>query len=169
MVLSRYNEVKLKKFNHAREVNPKESLRMKIFHILWFIGLIVEVNFKKTMQSNLISFLFFIILGSCLIIRIHSMKKLKQFWTIKVLSMQGQKVATEGMYKYIRHPNYGIVILEFIFLPLLFKAYFTMIMFSFLNLFVVYKRIELEERTLMTSTNYQALFASKKRFIPYVF
>lgn len=167
MVISNQNEKLLKEKYNAVEVSPKESIRMKIFHILWFISLITEANLKQNYFSGLSSLLIYSVLGFCLAIRFHSMEKLKSFWTIKIFSMDEQKIVTDGLYRYIRHPNYLVVIIEFIFLPLLFKSYFTLIVFSILNIFILKKRIELEEATLMAQSNYNGLFMNIKKLTPF--
>lgn len=167
MIFSYSNEINLKASHQAIEVNPKESLKMKVFHSLWFICLLIEVNTRQTIQSPALSVFIYLVLVGCLLVRIHTMEKLKEFWTIKILSMKNQKIVTGGLYQYLRHPNYLIVILEFIFLPLLFKAYYTLVVFSLLNIINLYQRIKLEESTLMSQTDYKNLFASKKRLIPY--
>lgn len=169
MLLSAHNEEALKLNNQASEVNSAESLKMKLFHTFWFISLIIESNINNATQSNGLSIIIYLILGACLLVRMHTMEKLRIFWTIKVLLMEKQKIITSGLYKYLRHPNYLVVILEFIFLPLLFKAYWTLIIFSILNFFVLYKRIKLEEETLMSQSDYAVLFSKTKRLIPYVF
>lgn len=167
MLLSRGNEKWLKKHCGAVEVDPKESVRMKIFHTLWFVSLIVEANIKKEFHPDIISLIIYIILGGCLAVRFYSMEKLKRFWTIKIFSMDNQVVVTDGLYKYLRHPNYLIVIIELFFLPLLFKAYYTMFIFSFLNIFVLLNRIKLEEEALMKNSNYHEKFLNVKKLFPF--
>ncbi len=167
VLISKENEVWLKKHCNAVEVNPREGLRMKIFHTLWFISLLVEANSKHEFSSSWVSLGIYIILGLCLGVRIYSMEKLKKFWTIKIFSLDNQVVVTDGLYRFIRHPNYLVVILEFIFLPLLFKAYYTLIIFSFLNLFILKKRIELEEETIMKKTKYEEHFKHIRRIAPF--
>lgn len=169
MAFSNHNESILKKNNQAVEVNPSETLKMKLFHTLWFVGLIIESNANNTIQSDQVSIIIYLILGICLFVRMHTMEKLKEFWTIKVLSMTNQNIITNGLYKYLRHPNYLIVILEFMFIPLLFKAYWTLIIFSIINLIVLYQRIKLEEETLMSQSNYNKIFSKTKRLIPFIF
>lgn len=169
MVISRNNEEILQKNFQAQEVDKKESLRMRIFHTLWFVSLIIEANIKHSLQSDEVSAIIYTILAACLAVRFHTMEKLKHFWTIKVLSLNYQKIITSGLYQYVRHPNYLVVVLEFIFIPLLFKAYFTLFIFSFLNIFILKKRIALEEEALMSHQGYKFFFAEKKRFIPYFF
>ncbi|MBC7428477.1 MAG: DUF1295 domain-containing protein, partial [Bacteriovorax sp.] len=92
----------------------------------------------------------------------------KQFWTIKVLSMKNQQLVKTGLYRYIRHPNYLIVIIEFILIPFLLKAYITMVLFSILNLFVLSKRIKLEEETLINQTDYNEVFSRTSKLVPFL-
>lgn len=167
VLISRFNESWLKKNCAAIEIDPKETQRMKLFHTCWFIALIIEANIKKALFSPFTSFAILVILGLCLLVRFLTMKKLKKFWTIKILKNVGHVLVTDGLYRYLRHPNYLIVILEFLFLPLLFKAYFTMIIFSLLNIFVLYNRIILEEETLMKVSNYAEKFKNVKRLLPF--
>jgi len=167
VLISKENEVWLKKHCNAKEVNPHEGLRMKVFHTAWFISLLLEANIKHEFISSWMSLGIYIILGLCLGVRIYSMEKLKKFWTIKVFSLDNQVIVTDGLYKYIRHPNYLVVIIEFIFLPLLFKAYYTLIIFSFINLFILKKRIEIEEETLIAKSNYGEQFKHIRRIAPF--
>lgn len=168
MFLSKSNEKWLKENYAAVEVNPKESVLMKVFHSLWFISLLVEANLRKHLQSDLVSLFIYIILGCCLAVRFYSMEKLKRFWTIKVLSISNQKIVSDGLYKYIRHPNYLIVAFEFVFIPLLLSSYYTLFVFSILNGFVLYRRIKIEEETLSKNSNYQEAFKGVNRMIPFV-
>lgn len=167
MLISKDNERWLKENCHAVEVDPSEAIKMKIFHSLWFISLLIETNIKKDIYDGITALFIYLILAICMGVRVYSVDKLKRFWTIKVFSLENQILVTDGLYKYIRHPNYLVVILEFIFLPLLFKAYLTMVVFSFINLFVLSKRINLEEVTLMNQTNYSEKFKGVKRLVPY--
>lgn len=162
LLISNENEKWLIREHEAREVDPRESLRMRIFHSLWFISLAVEANWKREFQSPWISAVLYFVLAVSMGIRFHTMEKLKQFWTVKVLAMKNQTIATSGLYRYFRHPNYAIVVAELICVPLLMKAYFTMITFSLINFYILSKRIELEETTLMNQTNYKDLFYGKK-------
>jgi methyltransferase len=169
MMISRKNEIWLKNHCGAIEVDPAEGMKMKIFHTLWFVSLIIEANMRAEFYPGYYSIIIYLILGLCLGIRFYTMEKLKYFWTIKIFRMKQQLIISDGLYKYFRHPNYLVVILEFIFLPLLFKAYFTMIFFSIINIFVLKKRITLEEEVLMSQSNYGEAFLGVKRFFPYLF
>lgn len=55
---------------------------------------------------------------------------------------------TTGPYCWLRHPNHVIVILEFILLPLLMRAWVTLAVFSLANLLLLRQRIRQEESAL---------------------
>ncbi|MGZ3788400.1 MAG: isoprenylcysteine carboxylmethyltransferase family protein [Bacteriovorax sp.] len=143
------------------------SLTMKLFHTLWFVFLLIEANFIGAMIN--IKLFVFLILLLAQSIRMYSMKKLGAYWTVTIMRLDKCKLYDRGLYKIVRHPNYFAVILEFIFLPLLFKAYFTLFIFSFLNLFILKKRIELEENELIESCNYLETFGNTKKLIPFLY
>lgn len=169
MTVSRTNENWLRLHHHAKEIDKRETLMMKLFHTFWFIALFIEANLKQDSQSPLSSLIIYFVLGLCLFVRLHSMGELKSFWTIKVLSLEQPEIATTGLYRYVRHPNYFIVIIEMVLIPLLFKAYWTMAIFSLVNLLVLSKRIQAEENSLMQHPDYKKHFSDKKRFIPFIF
>lgn len=166
--ISNSNEKWLKENCNAVEVYPIESLRMKLFHTLWFVSLVIEANIKKSFQALEISLMIYPVLIACLIVRAHTIEKLKRFWTIKIYSTPKQQIATDGLYQYLRHPNYLVVILELLLIPLLMKAYFTLIFFSIVNLFIQKQRIQLEEETLMKHEKYKQHFLKKYRLLPFV-
>lgn len=170
MLLSTENEKWNVVQNGLREVNKRESLFMKIFHSVWFISLIIESNIRDQLFAQSYSIIIYALLFLCLIIRIHSMKMLKRSWNIKILApADKQYISINGLYQYIRHPNYTVVIVELILIPLLFSAYYTLFIFSLLNMLVLKNRIMLEEKILMQNINYRENFMNKKRFIPFVF
>lgn len=167
MFISRSNEKWLKEKYAVVEVNPKEAVFMKVFHSFWFVSLLIEANLRNHLQSDFVSMFIYLILGICLIVRYYSIEKLNRFWAIKILSIPNQPIVSDGLYKYIRHPNYLIVVLEFILIPLLLCSYYTLFAFSILNGFVLYQRIKTEEETLSKNSNYKEAFKGVSRMIPY--
>jgi methyltransferase len=169
VLISKDNERWLKENCHAVEVDKSEGIKMKIFHTFWFISLLLEINIAQKIQIGAKAIVIYSFLAICMGIRFYSIEKLKRFWTIKIFSLDRQELVTDGVYKFIRHPNYLVVIIEFVLLPLLFKAYLTMVIFSLLNVLVVSKRIKLEEETIMDQSNYYEKFKDIKKLIPYLF
>jgi methyltransferase len=66
----------------------------------------------------------------------------------------------------VRHPNYLVVIVEFITLPLLGGAVGTALVFSMLNGLILRRRIAVEEAALMDLPAYREAFGGVGRFIP---
>ena len=93
--------------------------------------------------------------------RIWCLTSLGKFWNTKIIILPGADVVIKGPYKFIRHPNYLIVTTELLVLPLLFSAYFTAIVFSILNIWMLSVRIPTEERALKEVTNYKEEFRLK--------
>lgn len=168
LVISKENEAWLKENCHAREVNKMDGIKMKIFHSMWFLALLLETNYVNQAMHGWKVLVIYMVLAIGMGIRFYSIEKLKRFWTIKVLSLDNHLLFTDGIYKFIRHPNYTVVILEFILLPLLFNAYYTLVIFSVLNLVLLASRVNLEERTLQEQSNYAEAFKGVKKYIPYV-
>jgi methyltransferase len=91
-------------------------------------------------------------------IRYWCMATLGSQWNTRIILIPGNSIKKSGPYRYVRHPNYIVVTLEFIFIPLLMHAPVSLLVFSGLNLFVLLKRIRLEETALRTFTDYNDKF-----------
>ena len=74
-------------------------------------------------------------------------------WTARVLVVPGETLVRRGPYRFIRHPNYLVVCLEMIFLPLALGLPILALVFGALNLAMVWWRIRVESRAL-TVANY---------------
>jgi methyltransferase len=69
-------------------------------------------------------------------------------WTTRVLSLPDQPLVQGGPYRWLRHPNYVLVVAEIATLPLVFGAVVVAVAFSALNLALIVRRIAIEDRTL---------------------
>ncbi|MCC6275825.1 MAG: hypothetical protein IT569_08195 [Leptospiraceae bacterium] len=80
-------------------------------------------------------------------LRYWAIQTLGENWNTRIFVIPGNKKVTGGPYKFLSHPNYAAVILEIFFLPLIFNAFYTAVIFSILNLIVLFKiRIPEENR-----------------------
>jgi len=94
------------------------------------------------------------------------MSSLGKYWNTKIIVLPHAQVVRRGPYRYIKHPNYFVVTIEFVVIPLLFEAYFTACLFTILNGLILSIRIPEEEKALKTLTEYEGTFQNCKRFIP---
>ena len=80
--------------------------------------------------------------------RIWVIASLGRRWTTRVLVVPGAPLVHHGPYRYFRHPNYVIVVLEMLTLPLVFGLWQVALVFSVLNAAVLTVRIRRENAAL---------------------
>jgi methyltransferase len=145
LYLSQKNEKWLLQ-NGAVEYGRKHYPVIVTLHILFFLSLLMEYSLQQAPYSNyyligiyflLITFKFRIILS------------LGKFWNTKIYHIPGAPLIKTGIYKYIKHPNYIVVIAEIAIIPAAFHLYYTAIIFTLLNLIVLRVRIKEENKALI--------------------
>ena len=72
-------------------------------------------------------------------------------WNTRVIVVPGAALVERGPYRYLKHPNYVAVVLEFIAIPMMFGAWRTAIATSVANLVLLTIRIRAEERALASA------------------
>ncbi|WP_269050202.1 isoprenylcysteine carboxyl methyltransferase family protein [Sporosarcina sp. G11-34] len=144
----------------AFEVGAAHYPIMVAMHVAFFMSLIIEVTFfERALSPFWISLLAVFLLAQ--VGRLWCLTSLGKFWNTKIIILPGAEVVQKGPYTFIRHPNYVIVAIELLVLPLLFSAYYTAILFSILNVWMLSVRIPAEEQALKESTNYNEKFPMK--------
>ena len=144
----------------AYESGARHYPLMVMMHIAFFLSLLLEVSIgNRTLSPFWIALLTLFILAQ--VVRIWCLASLGRFWNTKIIILPGADVVKKGPYRFIRHPNYLIVTTELLVLPLLFSAYFTAILFSLLNVWMLSVRIPVEEKALKEATNYEEKFPLK--------
>ncbi|MDQ0337776.1 methyltransferase [Caldalkalibacillus uzonensis] len=149
----------------AYEVGRSHYKYMVLVHMGFFLVLISEVLFWSTGLPSWWP-LPLAVFGLAQSLRVWCLLSLGRFWNTRIIVLPGAKVVTRGPYRFIRHPNYVVVLLEFVSLPLLFQAYVTACLFTVLKLILLAVRIPLEEKALQRATDYAQAFRGKSRFLP---
>lgn len=138
----------------AYEVGAAHYPFMILLHVSFFISLFIEVMyFKPFLTPHYALLIIFLLLQ---LLRIWCLVSLGTFWNTKIIILPGANVVVRGPYAYIRHPNYLVVCLEIVMLPLMFEAFVTAICFTILNFIMLSVRIPTEEKALKEATNYAA-------------
>ena len=112
-------------------------------HVAWFLCLFFLVPADRTAQWSWLA--FYLLLQP---LRAWVMVSLGRFWTTRVLSLPGAPLVRQGPYRFLRHPNYAIVELELITLPLAFGAAGIAVVFGIGNALLLAWRIKVEDRLL---------------------
>ncbi len=102
-------------------------------------------------------------------LRIWTLWTIGPAWNVRVVRPDEASVVTGGPYRFVRHPNYLVVVLEIAALPLVHAAVASAIVLSLWNAAVLAVRIRNEERVLMQLPAWRAAFARRARLVPGVF
>ncbi len=85
-------------------------------------------------------------------LRIWVLASLGRRWTTRIIVVPGEKLVARGPYRYLRHPNYAVVVGEIACLPLVFGLVLYALLFSAANALVLLLRIRTENAALARAT-----------------
>lgn len=114
-------------------------------HVSFFISLILEYAGQQHHSFNLLLLVFYCLL---LLFKIWIIASLGRFWNTRIYRISGLDLIKTGPYKYFKHPNYAVVIAEIAVIPLIFHLYITAIVFTLLNMTVLFVRVKEENKVL---------------------
>jgi len=134
-------------------------------HAGLFIASGLEVWLCERSFVPLLGWSMLTLLGLCLAGRVWVWRSLGEQWNVQIV-VSARPVVDTGPYRYVRHPNYTIVISEMFALPLVHSAYFTALVCSTLNAGILWQRIRYEEGALSARPEYVAKMGAKPRFLP---
>lgn len=103
---------------------------------------------------------------SALALRLSVIASLRESWNVRAVVPNDLRVIDRGPYRFIRHPNYVALGLEFFGLPLIGGAYVSAFGLSAANAMLLRARIKDEEALLMAIPAYRARMGDRPRFIP---
>jgi methyltransferase len=119
---------------------------MLAFHALWFAALAAE---RLLLGARMPSpDLALAVVGGLVVVecaRAWVLATLGRRFTIRVVVLPGEHPITHGPYRYVRHPNYLVVVAELLLVPLLVGCWRTAIAGSLAHLPVIRNRIRRED------------------------
>jgi len=111
-------------------------------HAAWLEGLWV-LSWERP-----VSWIMLACFGLLQVLRAWVIVTLGSRWTTRILVVPGETLVAQGPYKWLRHPNYVVVIGEIATLPLVFGLVGYAVIFSVLNAAVLFVRIRAEDAAL---------------------
>ena len=144
LILSRRNEKWLLQ-NGAIEYGREHYPIMILLHTCFMISLVVEYLIQPIASYSLVLIVIYFLL---IAFKTWIILSLGKFWNTKIYRIKEFPLINKGLYKFIKHPNYMIVIAEIVIIPLAFHLYYTAIIFTLLNLAMLYVRIKEENKAL---------------------
>jgi methyltransferase len=144
LVIARRNTARLLE-RGAIEVAPRHYKLLVGLHAAWLIGLWYFVVSRSLASVDPILLAVFIVLQG---LRVWVLAALGPRWTTRIIVVPGERLVERGPYRYLSHPNYCIVIGEILVLPLAYGLVWYGVVFSVLNLALLWVRIGAENRAL---------------------
>jgi len=131
--------------NGAVEYGKEHYPFMVAMHTLFIISVIAEYIWRDDTIVSYPLIIFFFVL---IVIKVIVISTLGHYWNTKIYKVPGTRPVATGIYKYIKHPNYIIVICEIVIIPLAFGLYYTGVVFTILNAIMLTVRIKKENEIL---------------------
>ena len=114
-----------------------------LLHGAWLVAILTAL--QPDQRIRLLPLGLFAVLQ---LLRLWVLENAGPFWTTRVITVPGEPLVRAGPYRFVRHPNYLIVIGEIALLPLAFGQTRTALLFSIANLLMVAWRIRVENAAL---------------------
>jgi methyltransferase len=131
--------------NGAVEYGKEHYPFIVAMHTLFIISVIAEYIWRDNTVVNYVLIILFFVL---IVIKAIVISTLGHYWNTKIYKVPGTRPVATGIYKYIKHPNYIIVICEIAIIPLAFGLYYTAVVFTLLNAIMLTVRIKKENEVL---------------------
>jgi methyltransferase len=144
--LCRRNRLRLRA-RGGREVRPDTYWTMVALHVLFLASLSLESS-PWRVPADARTWACLGALAAVTALRYWAISSLGEYWNTRVVVVPGTRLVRAGPYRFLRHPNYFVIVLEFLLLPLLMRAPVTLVLFSLANLAVLRQRIRIEETAL---------------------
>lgn len=127
----------------AVEIGREHYPLFVLLHAAWLIA--IALTLPKPAPVHWVPLSGYIALE---ILRAWTMLALGPYWTTRIISRADAPLVRRGPYRFVRHPNYIVVIGEIALLPLVFGEVWVAATFSLLNAVLLLWRIREEESAL---------------------
>ncbi len=132
----------------AVEVGGGHYPWMVTLHTAFLVSCVAEVWLLDRPWRPVMAVFAMLILGAALMLRWWTLATLGERWTTRVVVVPGEELVTSGPYRWLRHPNYLVVVLEIAAIPMVHCAWLTAAVFTIANLVLLRERIRVEEGAL---------------------
>jgi methyltransferase len=127
----------------AVEIGRRHYPLIVALHAAWLVAILVFL--PRPVVINAVMLALFIMLQG---LRLWVLATLGPYWTTRIITLEGAPLVRRGPYRFIRHPNYAVVVGEIAVLPLVFGEIWIAAVFTVLNAAVLFLRVREEEGAL---------------------
>jgi methyltransferase len=130
------------------EIGAKHYPLFIILHASWLIAMLVVIAPDTPPNCWLLG-----IFALLQVTRVWVVRTLGPYWTTRIVTVPDAPLIRTGPYRFVRHPNYIVVILEIAILPFAFGAPYIALVFTLLNAALLTYRIRMEETAIAPRRN----------------
>jgi methyltransferase len=112
-------------------------------HVTWLIAIVALLPRDVHISFALLA-IFVVLQG----LRVWVLTTLGPYWTTRIITLKDAPLIRRGPYRFVRHPNYAVVVGEIAILPLVFGEVWVAVVFTVLNAAVLTLRIRQENEAL---------------------
>lgn len=125
----------------AREVGAGHYPVMVALHTGWLAALVI-FGWNQPVHPGWLAVFAVLQVG-----RVWVLATLGERWTTRIIVID-EPLVTRGPFRFLRHPNYAIVVAEIAVAPLVLGLTWVAVLFSILNAAMLWKRISVEQSAL---------------------
>jgi methyltransferase len=138
-------------------------------HLALFVLPPLEIRLAQRRPGGRATLAWLGVLAAATALRWWSIRSLGGSWNVRAVVPDDLEPVTTGPYRFLRHPNYLALLIEFVALPMAGGAWLSALALSTLNGAALAVRIRAEEEQLERSAAYREAFRNKARLIPGIY
>jgi len=127
----------------GREIGREHYPLFVVLHAAWLAAIVLALPRPPTIHW--LPLAAYAVLEVC---RVWTVLSLGPYWTTRIITLPEAPLIKRGPYRFLRHPNYLIVMGEILLLPLCFGEIWIAVAFTVLNAGLLAWRIRTEEAAL---------------------
>jgi methyltransferase len=127
----------------GREVGARHYPLFVLLHASWLLAVLLTTPWAT--QPNWLLVALFALMQFA---RFWVVATLGRYWTTRIITVDNAPLVRRGPYRWVRHPNYWVVSVEIVVLPLAFGNWPVALVWTVLNALLLRHRIRLEEQAL---------------------
>lgn len=135
----------------ATEVGARHYPLFVLLHGSWLLALALTVPAATPPHWPLLG-----VFALLQLLRIWVVATLGAYWTTRIITLETAPLVQAGPFRWLRHPNYAVVVGELAVLPLAFGAWQIALVWSLLNALLLWHRIRIENAALQPRRNIRA-------------
>lgn len=114
-------------------------------HTSWILILYLQLIFTPQIELNIFFLSAFVFLT---LMRFWVLATLGRYFTTRIISSQHMPLVKKGPYRFMKHPNYAVVMGEIICVPMIFGWWSIAAIWGGLNALILWLRIHCESQAL---------------------